>query len=181
MKISDTLVVIDMQNDVCKGIYRREELISQINQRIITYRNAQKPIIFIQHNDDELIKGSDGWQLVPELMIESTDRYVGKTHANGFFQTNLQKTLYDTTRLSVNLQANPPIINDSLAKSIEFCGAQTEFCVNTTVVFAHGLGYQNFMQRGASSTFDNERLTAKEIINFYENHLWSDRFLTFVD
>lgn len=45
MKTSDALIVIDMQNEVCAGIYRREELIEQINQRILTYRKAKKPII----------------------------------------------------------------------------------------------------------------------------------------
>ena len=118
MKTSDALIVIDMQNEVCAGIYRREELIEQINQRILTYRKAKKPIIFIQHNDDELIKESFGWQMIPELLTASTDKYVEKTHANGFYQTELQKLLTD---LSVKL--------------IEFCGAQTEFCVNTTLVF----------------------------------------------
>ena len=178
MKTSDALIVIDMQNEVCAGIYRREELIEQINQRILTYRKAKKPIIFIQHNDDELIKESFGWQMIPELLTASTDKYVEKTHANGFYQTELQKLLTD---LSVKL--------------IEFCGAQTEFCVNTTLVFAqysrvplfyhklrkHGLGYQNWMQRGASSTFDSKWLSAKEIVDFYEKHLWDERFLQFLD
>lgn len=70
MKTSDALIVIDMQNEVCAGIYRREELIEQINQRILTYRKAKKPIIFIQHNDDELIKESFGWQMIPELLTD---------------------------------------------------------------------------------------------------------------
>ena len=68
MKTSDALIVIDMQNEVCAGIYRREELIEQINQRILTYRKAKKPIIFIQHNDDELINGT----------AKITDRLVSK-------------------------------------------------------------------------------------------------------
>ncbi|MDM5146602.1 hypothetical protein ICE98_03751 [Lactococcus lactis] len=100
MKTSDALIVIDMQNEVCAGIYRREELIEQINQRIITYRKAKKPIIFIQHNDDELIKESFGWQMIPELLTASTDKYVEKTHANGFYQTELQMLL---EKLSVKL------------------------------------------------------------------------------
>lgn len=66
-------------------------------------------------------------------------------------------------------------------KAIEFCGAQTEFCVNTTVVFAHGLSYRNFMQKRASSTFDNHWLTAREMIDYYENHLWQGRFLQIKD
>ena len=95
MKTSDALIVIDMQNEVCAGIYRREELIEQINQRILTYRKAKKPIIFIQHNDDGLIRESFGWQMIPELLTASTDKYVEKTHANGFYQTGLQKLLTD--------------------------------------------------------------------------------------
>lgn len=31
MKTSDVLIVIDMQNGVCDGIYRRNEFIEQIN------------------------------------------------------------------------------------------------------------------------------------------------------
>ena len=73
------------------------------------------------------------------------------------------------------------LLTDLSVKSIEFCGAQTEFYVNTTLVFAHGLGYQNSMQRGASSTFDSKGLSAKEIVDFYENHLWDERFLQFLD
>ncbi|KKW70922.1 pyrimidine utilization protein B, rutB [Lactococcus cremoris] len=90
MKTSDVLIVIDMQKGVCDGIYRRNEFIEQINQRILIYRKEKKPIIFIQHHDDELIKESEGWQLLPELLTESTDSYVEKTHANGLYQTELQ-------------------------------------------------------------------------------------------
>lgn len=73
------------------------------------------------------------------------------------------------------------LLTDLSVKLIEFCGAQTEFCVNTTLVFAHGLGYQNWMQRGAISTFDSKWLSAKEIVDFYEKHLWDERFLQFLD
>ena len=71
------LIVIDMQNEVCAGIYRREELIEQINQRIITYRKAKKPIIFIQHNDDETeqqhvpLKARDRAGIYPRFHIDN--------------------------------------------------------------------------------------------------------------
>ena len=58
-----------------------------------------------------------------ELDHQPTDYYLLKTHANSFFQTNLQATL---TELGV--------------ESIEFCGAQTEYCVDTTIRVAHSLG-----------------------------------------
>lgn len=87
-----------------------------------------------------------------------------KTHANSFYQTNLQE-----------------ILTDLQVENIEFCGAQTEFCVNSTLVFAHGLGYKNFMKKGLTTTFDNEWMTAQETIHFYEKHLWKHLFLEFLD
>ena len=160
----DILIVIDLQNDVCEQLYQRENLLTKVNQRIAVYRAAGKPILFIQHNEIGLESGSKGWQLVPELDARTTDFYMDKTHANGFYHTNLQELL---TGLSV--------------KNIEFCGAQTEYCVNTTLVFAHGLGYKNFMVHGATATVDNTWLTAEKMIQFYEDKIWKHRFLEFLD
>ncbi|AYG01081.1 cysteine hydrolase family protein [Lactococcus allomyrinae] len=162
--VQDILFVIDLQNDVCDGIYRREELLAQVNERIALYRKVERPILFIQHNDPWLEKGSSEWQLVEGLDAREVDLYMDKTHANGFYHTPLQELLID-------LQV----------ESIEFCGAQTEFCVNSTLVFAHGLGYRNFMQHGATSTFDNQQMTAQTTIDFYEQHLWEHRFLEFIN
>ncbi|RZI49213.1 cysteine hydrolase family protein [Lactococcus kimchii] len=164
MKTADILLVIDVQKGVCEGIFRRSEWLSQINQRIAAYRAAEKPICFIQHNEIGLEKGTSDWELVPELAVQTGDYFVNKTHANGFYKTELQNLLAE---LSV--------------KSIEYCGAQTEFCVNTTVVFAHGLAYENVMCHGATSTFDNDFLSAEQTIDFYENHLWQQRFLEFLN
>lgn len=61
-------------------------------------------------------------------------------------------------------------------RELEICGAQTEYCVDTTIKMAHGLGYQLSMRYGASSTFDNQFMTAKETIQFYEN-IWEEYFL----
>ncbi len=98
-----------------------------------------------------------------ELETRPTDIFVDKTHANSFYQTDLLKHL---TRLS--------------AQKLEFCGAQTQYCVNTTIVFAHGLGFENFMVHDATSTYDNAQMTAEATNQFYEQ-LWDKRFLTFID
>lgn len=62
---------------------------------------------------------------------------------------------------------------------IEICGAQTEYCVDTTIRMAHGLGYKVFMKKGLTTTLNNELLGAKTIIQHHEN-LWDRRFLTFI-
>ena len=92
-----------------------------------------------------------------------TAYFVRKTHANSFYKTNLSVLL---TELDCH--------------SIELCGAQAEYCIDTTVKFAHGLGYQLMMCRGATTTYDNPFMKAKETIAFYEK-IWDKRFLTFLE
>lgn len=94
-----------------------------------------------------------------ELDHQPTDYYLLKTHANSFFQTNLQATLIG---LGV--------------ESIEFCGAQTEYCVDTTIRFAHSLGYHCWMKSDLHTTVDSPLLTAPAIIAHHEA-IWENRFL----
>ncbi|MDI6650071.1 isochorismatase family protein [Leuconostoc suionicum] len=45
------------------------------------------------------------------------------THANSFYHTKLRK-----------------VLNEDDVQSIKIYGTQTEFCVDTTIKMAHGLG-----------------------------------------
>ncbi|TLQ04024.1 cysteine hydrolase [Pediococcus stilesii] len=160
--ISDVLLVIDLQNGVChskRDIDHLSELVENTNNIIQSYRIARRPIIFIRHHEEGLEQGSSAWQLLPEIDQQPTDIFLGKTHANSFFHTNLMSTLKE--------------IN---AKSIEICGAQTEYCIDATVKFAHGLGFQVQMKKGATSTYDNSYMTASQTISFFEM-IWKDRYL----
>ena len=105
---------------------------------------------------------SPAWQIIPQLNT-SNAYFIEKTHANSFYQTELKQLL---ERLSIS--------------TIEICGAQTQYCVDTTVKFAHGLGYKVVMQSGATTTYDTEFMTASQTISFYES-IWKDRFVTFFD
>ena len=87
---------------------------------------------------------------------------VNKIHENSFYRTNLKEVL---DQLNVY--------------SIEFCGAQTEYCMDATIKFAHGLGYKNFMVKNATSTLNNSFMSAEETVNFYENML-RHRYLEFI-
>lgn len=158
------LVVIDLQVGVEseeKKLYQLAKVIERVNEQIETFRKNGRPIIFIQHEDEELVVGSDSWQLFPELNVAETDYFIGKTHANSFYKTKLSERL---EQLGVN--------------ELELCGAQTEYCVDTTIRMAHGLGYQLFMRKGTATTVDNERLLAEQIIAHHEA-IWDQRFLTF--
>ncbi|MGX7025323.1 cysteine hydrolase family protein [Vagococcus hydrophili] len=161
--ISDTLIIIDMQNGVCQNdhhfIENLNECVTIINARIATYRSHNKPIIFIQHNDSSLVKDGMAWKVISNIEQKDSDLFIQKTHANSFYKTTLEQTLTD-----LNI------------RNIEICGAQTEYCVDSTVKMAHGLGYNLQMPRGGTTTFDNHYMTAKDTIKFYEG-IWDNRFL----
>lgn len=163
---ADVLIVIDLQNGVCYGkehLFELENLIMNVNERISLYRELQKPIIFVQHCDEELVQGEEPWAIIDKLDVQEQDIRINKIHANSFYQTNL-KTVLD--QLDVN--------------RIEYCGAQTEYCMDATIKFAHGLGYKNVMVHNATSTLNNTFMTAEDTIKFYEN-MWKNRYLEFIE
>lgn len=164
--LTDALLIIDLQKGVCFGeeeIFNLASTIELVNQRIIDYSEHDKLIIFVQHNDELLIQGKEEWQILDELKQERADYLIQKTHANSFYQTDL-KNILETNRIC----------------SFEICGAQTEFCLDTTVKFAHGLGYELQMLQGATTTFDNAFMSAETTISFYET-IWNQRFLTLIE
>lgn len=163
--LADALVIIDLQKGVCFGkeeIFNLASMIEKVNQRISEYSKGEKLIIFVQHNDDVLVRESEQWQILTELDQEKANYLVQKTHANSFYRTELKNILEQHT-----------------IHSLEILGAQTEFCIDTTVKFAHGLGYKLQMMKGATTTFDNTFMSAEKTISFYES-IWEHRFLTLV-
>lgn len=162
---ADVLIVIDLQNGVCydnEHLFDLEKLLTTVNERIALYRKLHKPIVFIQHCDEDLVPGEEPWAIHAKLDVQAHDYLIEKTHANSFYKTNLQEVL------------------DQLhVQRIEFCGAQTEYCMDATIKFAHGLGYKNLMVRNASSTLNHSFMSAEETIRFYEN-MWHHRYLEFI-
>lgn len=159
------LLIIDFQIGVQPKnvpLYNLTNVLDEVNQRIRLFRETNKPIIFVQHNDSDLVLNSPEWQLFPELDAKETDIFINKTHANSFYKTELIEQL---RKLNIT--------------SLEVCGAQTEYCVDTTIRMAHGLGYHLFMKKGLTTTLNSDLLGAKTIIEHHEN-LWNNRFLTFI-
>ncbi|POP45908.1 cysteine hydrolase [Superficieibacter electus] len=159
------LIIIDMQKGLHtpeKPLFHLAAILAGINQRIAIYRQAGEPVIFIQHHDEDLPAHSLQWQLMDELDVQSEDIIIAKTHANSFYQTTLAGVLQ---KLKVS--------------DIELCGAQTEYCVDTTIRIAHGLGYGVVMQQGLHTTVDSNLLSA-EVIRRHHETLWGGRFLTWI-
>ncbi|MFK5675559.1 MULTISPECIES: isochorismatase family protein [unclassified Ligilactobacillus] len=159
------LLVIDMQNGVCtQELYNQKKVTMAVNNRIHEFRKQRGPIVFIQHNDEELVTGTKKWQITPLIdYCADKDITVQKYHADSFYQTELTKTL---AGLNVT--------------ELEITGLCVEYCVDTTIRVAHDLGYSLTMYKGTTSTYDNEFLSAEKMLAYYYQ-MWDNRFLTLRD
>ena len=133
------LLVIDVQTNVVGGAWRRDEVIANINTLIVKSRKARTPIIWIQHSDDYLELGTDGWQIVSELAPLANEPNIRKLYRSSFEQTTLEETL---EQLGVG--------------HVYICGAETDNCVRHTSHAALEWGYDVTLVADAHTTSDGE-------------------------
>ncbi|VDG19610.1 Amidase [Lactobacillus brevis ATCC 367] [Lactiplantibacillus mudanjiangensis] len=159
--MAQALIVIDLQQAL-QDLDQRDQVVATVNQRIDQYRAANRPIIFIQHTEPGMEIGSQAWQLFEDLHALGSDTYYLKTRPDTFYQTGLEAFL------KMNKLEN-----------IEICGAQVEFCVDTTTRVAYHLGFKVDLLIDGISTLDSELLTATQI-KAHHAHIWEHRFAEFV-
>ena len=87
------LLVIDVQNDVMAGVHNRDGVIANIAFLVGKARAEKVPVVWVQHSDDNLPAGSDGWRLVPELTPEESEPVVHKRYGDSFEETDLDTAL----------------------------------------------------------------------------------------
>jgi nicotinamidase-related amidase len=91
------LLVIDVQMGLFERsipIYKAKEVLENINSLIDKARQADVPVIFIQHGSEgSLKKGSDAWQLHPEIQPLADEIIIHKHEGNAFAGTSLHDEL----------------------------------------------------------------------------------------
>jgi nicotinamidase-related amidase len=131
------LLVVDVQNDVVKGAYKRDAVVANIGSLIEKARRERVPIIWVQHSDDQLLRESDGWRIVPELTPGDAEPLVEKNYGDSFEATPLETVLsnFGVGRLVV-------------------VGAQTDACIRSTLHGAFVRGYDATLVSDAHTTED---------------------------
>ena len=76
------LVVIDVQNGVVSEAYRRDSVVANINTLVGKARDEGVPIVWVQHSDDGLERGSEAWQYVAELTRLESEPLVHKHYGD---------------------------------------------------------------------------------------------------
>jgi nicotinamidase-related amidase len=144
---SKALLVIDVQKDVVANALNTHEVVSKINSLVSSARISGVPVIWVQHSDDYLEKGSIGWEIVDELKPLPSEVRIYKTEASSFVETDLKAQL------------------DSLGtKTLIITGAQTNYCVDATSNAGVELGYQVTLVSDAHTTEDSDTEKASDLI-----------------
>ena len=131
------LVVIDVQNGVVAGAHQRDVVVANIGALVDRARDEGVPIVWVQHSDEQLVKGSDAWEYVPELARRESEPLVNKAFGDSFEDTDLEEVLAKAGvgRLVVT-------------------GAQTDACIRSTIHGAFARGYDVTLVGDAHTTGD---------------------------
>jgi nicotinamidase-related amidase len=131
------LLVIDVQNGVVAGTHERDAVVANVGSLVDKARRATVPVVWVQHSDEGLARGSDEWRIVPELAPDSAEPLVEKSYADSFEETTLESVLetLGVGRLFV-------------------AGAQTDECIRSTLHGALVRGYDATLVSDAHTTED---------------------------
>jgi nicotinamidase-related amidase len=131
------LVVIDVQKGVVDHAHERDAVVANISSLVDRARAEGVLIVWIQHSDEGLEKGSGPWEYVPELARFESEPLVHKTFGDSFEGTDLEEVLAGAGigRLVVT-------------------GAQTDACIRSTIHGAFVRGYDVTLVADAHTTED---------------------------
>jgi nicotinamidase-related amidase len=131
------LLVIDVQNCVVEGAPRRDEVVANVGSLVERARREEVPVVWVQHSDENIERGSDGWRIVPELQPGDAEPLVEKNYGDSFENTSLEAVL---SELGVG--------------RLVVVGAQTDACVRSTLHGALVRGYDTTLVSDAHTTED---------------------------
>ena len=75
------LLVIDVQNGVVGGAHERDTVVANVGSLVGKARRERVPVVWVQHSDEGLARGSKEWQIVPELAPGTRNRSWRRTTA----------------------------------------------------------------------------------------------------
>jgi nicotinamidase-related amidase len=131
------LLVVDVQNGAVKAAHQRNEVVANVGLLVEKAREERVPVVWVQHSDEDLPRGSETWQIVPELTPGDAVPVVEKNYGDSFEDTTLETVLSD---LGVG--------------RLVVVGAQTDACIRSTLHGAITRGYDATLVKDAHTTED---------------------------
>jgi nicotinamidase-related amidase len=154
------LVIVDVQNDVVAKAFDRDNVIANINTLICKARTENVPVMWVQHGDDDLPANTPGWEYVPELQREASEPLIHKSYGDSFEATSFEDEL---AQLAVG--------------RLVVTGAQTDFCIRSTLHGAMARGYDTVLVSDAHTTDDMSEhgMPAADKLIKHTNYYWRNQ------
>jgi nicotinamidase-related amidase len=118
------LLVVDVQNGAVGGAYERDSVVANIGSLVERARQEQVPVVWVQHFDEEMVRGGEAWRIVSELTPGDAEPLVEKSYGDAFEDTTLETVL---SGLGVG--------------RLVVVGAETDACIRSTLHGAFTRGY----------------------------------------
>jgi nicotinamidase-related amidase len=152
------LLVVDVQNGVVSEAHQRNEVVANVGLLVEKARQEQIPVIWVRHSDEDLPKGSEAWQIVPELVPDGAEPLVEKSYGDSFEDTTLETVL---SGLGIG--------------RLVVVGAQTDACIRSTLHGAITRGYDATLVKDAHTTEDMTKWGAPppEAVIAHTNLYWT--------
>ena len=129
------MVVVDVQVGVMKEAWEAQRVIKNVSRAVERARSETVPVIWVQHSNQELPKGSVQWQWVPELAPAEGEALIHKKYNSSFEQTSLDSELASLG-----------------ATHIVLAGAASNWCIRATAYGALDRGYDLTLVKDAHTT-----------------------------
>jgi len=131
------LLVVDFQVGVVAKVWDAPRVGANIALAVERARTQGTPVVWVQHEDDDLVHGSAGWQFAPVLVPAAGETRIYKKYNSAFEETPLEAEL---ARLG--------------ATRIVLAGAMTNWCIRSTAYAALERGYDLTLLKDAHTTSD---------------------------
>ena len=131
------LIVIDMQRGVVGQAHDVDRVVANINSLVDRARAERVPVVWVQHADDGMPEGSEGWEYIAELTRHDGEPLVHKHYGDSFEETDLES-----------------ILSDRKVGRLVVTGAQTDACIRSTLHGALVRGYDTTLVEDAHTTED---------------------------
>src|SRR5258708_39467756 len=117
------------------GAYERDAVVTTVSSLVDKARRERVPVVWVQHSDEQTVRGSDNWRIVPELSPGDAEPLVEKNYGDSFENTTLETVL---SGLGVG--------------KLIVVGAQTDACIRSTLHGAFRRGYDRTLVSDAPTT-----------------------------
>jgi len=131
------LLVVDVQNGVVELAHERDAVVANIGRLVEKARHERVPVVWVQHSDEQLERGSDNWRIVRELTRGEAEPLIEKNYGDAFEDTTLE-----------------PVLSDRGIGRLFVVGAETDACIRSTLHGALVRGYDATLVSDAHTTND---------------------------